>query len=88
MPNSPTEILTTLRQSELGLVQIVNSIGFWVSVLPNGTIFTMEQTQGSRQIMINQALASPIASGMGRLYLRTGGSAPMIRILALANGPS
>ena len=28
--------------------------------------------------MINQVLGSPIAGGMGRLYLRTGGADPMI----------
>ena len=28
--------------------------------------------------MINQSLGSPIAGGMGRLYLRTGGPEPMI----------
>src|SRR6478736_8130338 len=78
MPDAPTEILTTPRQDDLGLVRIVNRVGFSVSVLPNGTIFTMEHTQERRRIMINQVLASPIAGGMGRLYLRTGGTAPMM----------
>jgi cellobiose phosphorylase len=76
--HSPTEILKTPRRDELGLTRIVNSAGVSISLLPSGAIFAIEHTEGSRRIMINQSLASPIASGMGRLYLRLGGTAPTI----------
>ena len=78
MSHSPTEILKTPRRDELGLTRIVNSAGVSISLLPSGAIFAIEHTEGSRRIMINQSLASPIASGMGRLYLRLGGTAPTI----------
>jgi 1,2-beta-oligoglucan phosphorylase len=67
------ESVTTPRQDELGLLLISNATGFSISFLPNGAIFTMEHTQKSGRVMINQVLASPIAGGMGRLFLRTGG---------------
>ena len=79
MSNSSTEILTTPRRDDLGLVQIANSAGLSISLLPSGAIFAIEHTRSrSRRIMINQVLASPIASGMGRLYLRAGGPEPTI----------
>jgi hypothetical protein len=76
--HSSPEILKTPRRDELGLTRIVNSAGVSISLLPSGAIFAIEHTEGSRRIMINQSLASPIASGMGRLYLRLGGTAPTI----------
>ena len=39
MSNSSTEILTTPRQDDLGLVQITNSAGISISLLPSGAIF-------------------------------------------------
>jgi len=66
--------MRTPRQDDLGLLRIVNETGFSISRLPNGAIFAMEHGR----IMINQSLASPIAGGMGRLCLRTGGHDPMI----------
>ena len=77
MSRSPTEILVTPRQDDLGLVRVVNRTGLSISLLPNGAIFAIEHAHESRRIMINQALASPIASGMARLYLRAGGAEPM-----------
>ena len=82
MSDAPTESLTTPRQDDLGLIRIINRVGLSISLLPNGAVFTIEHTHGSRQIMINQVLASPIAGGMGRLLLRSGGTAPMITSLA------
>jgi 1,2-beta-oligoglucan phosphorylase len=67
------ESVTTPRQDDLDLMRISNATGFSISFLPNGAIFAMEQAQKSRRVMINQVLASPIAGGMGRLFLRTGG---------------
>ncbi|HME83569.1 MAG TPA: cellobiose phosphorylase [Roseiarcus sp.] len=77
-PRSPTETLTTPRQDDLGLARIVNSAGFSISLLPNGAIFAIEHVEAGRRIMINQVLASPVAGGMGRLYLRAGGPEPQI----------
>jgi cellobiose phosphorylase len=78
------ESVTTPRQDELGLLRISNATGFSISFLPNGAIFAMEHTQKSRRAMINQVLASPIAGGMGRLFLRTGG--PKAKVLPIV-GP-
>src|SRR5271166_22785 len=77
-PRSPTETLTTPRQDNLGLARIVNGAGFSISLLPNGAIFAIEHVEAGRRIMINQVLASPVAGGMGRLYLRAGGPEPQI----------
>src|SRR5208282_361425 len=76
MSHAPTEILVTPRQDDLGLTRIVNSAGLSISLLPSGAIFAIEHAEASRRIMINQTLASPIANGMGRLYLRAGGPEP------------
>jgi cellobiose phosphorylase len=78
MSNSLTETLTTPHRDDLGLVQIANSAGVFVSVLPSGSIFAIEHIEPKRRIMINQMLASPIASGMGRFFLRLGGPEPAI----------
>ena len=78
MSNSTTEILTTPRRDDLGLLQIANSAGVSVSLLPSGAIFAIEHVDAKRRIMINQVLASPIADGIGRLFLRTGGPEPAI----------
>ncbi|HEX9170947.1 MAG TPA: cellobiose phosphorylase, partial [Roseiarcus sp.] len=78
MSNSPIEILTTPRRDDLGLVEIANSAGVSVSVLPSGAIFAIEHVDPKRRIMINQVFASPIANGMARLFLRAGGSEPAI----------
>jgi 1,2-beta-oligoglucan phosphorylase len=77
MPHSRTDRLTTPRQDDLGLARIVNEAGLSISLLPNGAIFAMEHAEGGRRIMINQTFASPIAGGMGRLYLRAGGVKPV-----------
>jgi 1,2-beta-oligoglucan phosphorylase len=76
--HSLTEHLTTPRPDDLGLIRIANKTGLSVRLLPNGAIFALEHRQGAHQVMINQSLGSPIAGGMGRLCLRTGGTRPMI----------
>src|ERR1700733_11172029 len=78
MSNSSTEILTTPRRDDLGPVQIPTSAGISISRLPSGAIFAIEHADPKRRIMINQVLGSPIANGMGRLYLRVGGPEPAI----------
>jgi hypothetical protein len=55
-------------------MRIANRSGIAISLLPNGAIFALEHMHGSGRIMINQALASPIADDMGGLYLRAGGA--------------
>jgi cellobiose phosphorylase len=78
MSNSATETLTTPRRDDLGLVQIANGGGISISLLPSGAIFAIEHIDPKRRIMINQVLASPIANGMGRLFLRVGEPEPAI----------
>src|SRR5271157_2501518 len=78
MSHSSTDILVTPRQDDLGLTRIVNGAGFSISLLPSGAIFAIEHAEADRRIMINQTLASLIASGMGRLHLRVGGPEPQI----------
>ena len=73
MSHSPTEILKTPRVENLDATRIVNGLGLSISLLPSGAIFAIEHAEAGRTIMINQSLASPIANGMARLYLRIGG---------------
>jgi cellobiose phosphorylase len=76
--DSSIEILTTPRRDDLDLLWITNSAGLSISLLSTGAIFAIEHTQANRRIVINQTFALPIANGMGRLYLRVGGSRPAI----------
>jgi len=78
MSGSPTEVLTTPHIDDLGLERIVNRTGLSIGRLPNGAVFSLEHAEGARRIVINQAFASPIAGGMGRLLLRIGGADPAI----------
>ena len=78
MPHSPSEILVTPRLENLDATRIVNGLGLSISRLPSGAIFAIEHAEAGRTIMINQTLASPIANGMARLYLRIGGPEPAI----------
>ena len=68
----------TPRLENLDATRIVNGPGLSISLLPSGAIFAIEHSAASRRIMINQTLASPIANGMARLYLRIGGPEPAI----------
>ena len=78
MSGSPTAVLTTPHIDDLGLKRIVNRSGLSIGLLPNGAVFSLEHAEGARRIVINQAFASPIAGGMGRLLLRIGGVDPAI----------
>ena len=78
MPGSPTNVMTTPRLADLGLVRIANQTGLVVSLLPNGAVCAIEHVENGRRILINQVLGSPIAGGMGRLFLRVGGTKPAI----------
>ncbi|HEY1862565.1 MAG TPA: cellobiose phosphorylase [Roseiarcus sp.] len=77
MLDSSIEILTTPRRGDLEVLRVANGSGLSISVLPTGAIFAIEHTEANRRIMINQTLASPIANGMGRLYVRAGGERPV-----------
>jgi 1,2-beta-oligoglucan phosphorylase len=76
MSNSSPETVTTPRRDDLGLVQIANSAGMSITLLPSGAIFSIEHADANHRTMINQTLASPVARGIGRLYLRVGGAEP------------
>src|SRR6185437_401946 len=78
---SAKERLTTPCREDLGLRQIASRSGIAISILPNGAIFRLEHTR-ERRIMISQTLGSPLAGGMGSLWLRTGGIEPMILPIA------
>ena len=78
MPHSSTEIMVTPRKNDLGILRIKNSAGSSISLLPSGAVFAIEHDEAGRRIMINQSLASPVANGMGRLFVRAGGSEPTI----------
>ncbi len=82
MLKSSEAILTTPRENDLGLARIANRTGLSISLLPNGAVFAIEHTRDQQRIMVNQVLGSPIAGGMGRLYLRIGGREPMILPMA------
>ncbi len=78
MPNSSTKAAVTPRRGDLGLTSIANGAGFSISLLPTGAIFAMEHAERDRRIMVNQTLASPVANGMARLFLRIGGAEPSV----------
>jgi 1,2-beta-oligoglucan phosphorylase len=78
MTHAPKGILTTPRQDDLDLTRISNRAGLSISLLPNGMIFAIEHTRDGHGVMINQSLALPIGGGLGRLFLRAGGSEPLI----------
>jgi cellobiose phosphorylase len=78
MSDSSTALLVTPQIDDLGLRRIANRKGLSIGLLPNGAIFSLEHAEGGRRIVVNQAFASPIAGGMGRLLVRVGGPAPAI----------
>ena len=69
---------TTPRDSDLGLRRLTNSAGLSISVLPNGCILELEHQNVGGCTLLNQVLDSPIDGGIARVYLRTGGAAPLI----------
>ena len=68
---------TLPRDAALGLMRIENCAGLSISALPNGCIFAIEHRREGRAAMINQVLGSPLGGGIGRIYLRSGGPAPL-----------
>jgi cellobiose phosphorylase len=78
MSDAPTQFRRTPRQDDIGLLRIVNRSGMKINVLPSGDIFSIEHQASGGTIMINQLLGSPVAGGLGNLYLRVGGASPQI----------
>ena len=76
MGETPTDVLLTPRFEDLSLTRIANKGGLAFTFFPSGAVFAIEHEKSGRRILINQVLASPIADGMARLYLRVGGPAP------------
>lgn len=60
-------------QNDLALAHIRNSSGLSFSRLPNGALFSMDYVQGDAKLRINQVYGSPVANGMGQIYLRVEG---------------
>jgi len=81
MSEFQTAVLTTPHIDDLGLKRIVNRSGLSIGLLPNGAVFSLEHAEGARRVVVNQAFASPIAGGMGRLLVRIGGADPALRPL-------
>jgi len=81
---TPPSDFTTPGEKQLGLSRLTNGSGLSVSLLPNGTIFSIEHANEKGRLLINQILGSPIGAGMTRLYLRVGGGAP--RLLSIGPG--
>ena len=68
---------TTPRDRDLGLHRIENHAGLAISVLPNGCIFAIEHQRPDGATLINQLLGSPVDGGIGRMYVRVDGEAPL-----------
>jgi 1,2-beta-oligoglucan phosphorylase len=68
---------TTPRDRDLDLHRIENHAGLAISVLPNGCIFAIEHQRPDGATLINQLLGSPVDGGIGRMYLRVDGEAPL-----------
>ncbi|PZM11514.1 GH36-type glycosyl hydrolase domain-containing protein [Rhizobium tubonense] len=78
MSSEPNRHFQTPRRENLGLLSIANDTGLSITVLPNGTLFAIEHGDQHGTVMINQVLGSPVYGGIGRLYLRIGGSEPLV----------
>src|SRR5258705_4049525 len=72
--NTDVRSWCTPRERDLGLHRIGNKAGLGISVLPNGSVFAIEHRSHSDAILVNQVLASPIDSGIGRILVRAGGT--------------
>jgi hypothetical protein len=75
---NPTFRSWNTPNEHLGLRGIANRAGISVSVLPNGCVFAIEHRNADRAILVNQLLASPVEGGIARIFVRIGGSKPLI----------
>ena len=76
MTSSGKRSWTTPRDQDLRLQRIENRAGLSISVLPSGCIFAIEHRRPDGVTLINQLLGSPVAAGIGGIYLRINGEAP------------
>lgn len=74
MPSATHRSFQMPHRDRLGLASLSNESGLSISLLPNGTLFAIEYSDVAGVIMINQVLGSPVYGGIGRLYLRIGGT--------------
>ena len=84
--HSPKDVFVTPRIADLDLKRIANRTGTSISVLPSGAIFAIEHVRGGQTITLDQILGSPIAAGMGGLFLRTSGREPEVMSLLSPTG--
>ena len=66
--------LTTPKGAAPGVRRIQSPSGVAAGILPNGSLHALEHEDAQGRIMISQVLGSPLAGGIGRLYLRLGGT--------------
>ncbi|ODT13875.1 MAG: cellobiose phosphorylase, partial [Kaistia sp. SCN 65-12] len=78
MSDAESREAMTPRDNALDLSTLGNAAGLSVSVLPNGTLFSITHGEGGGAILINQILGSPISGGIGRIWLRAGGEQPFV----------
>ena len=71
-------LITTPRDADLGLATITNAAGLTISVLPNGSLFSIEHRGERSRTMINQILGQPLLGGIGRILLRIGAPEPFL----------
>ncbi|MBV9726115.1 MAG: cellobiose phosphorylase, partial [Gammaproteobacteria bacterium] len=76
------QLLTTPRLADLQLSRLSNDCGFQIARLPSGAIFALEHVTQTQRVMVNRCFGSPIAASMSAIYLRSGGSAPLILAIA------
>src|SRR5690242_15781561 len=62
----PLDRVRCAAEAGFGLVTLSAGGGLRVNALPNGSLYSIECSE----VLINQVLASPVARGIGRIYLR------------------
>ena len=66
--------LRTPKGAAPGLRPIRSPSGVSVGILPNGCLHALEHEDAQGRVMISQIEGSPLAGGIGRIYLRLGGT--------------
>ena len=66
--------LTTPKGAAPGVRRVRSPSGVAAGILPNGSLHALEHEDAQGRIMISQVQGSPLAGGIGRLYLRLGGT--------------
>ena len=84
MTRPSTRSLKTPKGAAPGVQRIRSPSGVAAGILPNGSLHALEHDDAQGRIMISQVEGSPLAGGIGRLYLRLGGTEGKI---VQASGP-